>query len=242
MKITVEIRHDQNVELLRPGHHLHAGIVHNHTVKLNVRVELRHLLATAQEQPVTQLHDVGLVDNCHLLAMELGRIVEGELGNAIGLGGGDHLEALHHPGHRLVLEAGVLALSLLADDDQVHVDVLGLDPGYARHLHHAGVQVQTLPHPHIERLGVVGFRVERRLKDALQTEAVAINGFDNGLDGNRECRVNFAQEKDLKVDGNSCRLEDLFDGCDELGADTVARDEGGRDPLLGGQLRMQQPK
>ncbi len=101
----------------------------------------------------------------HLLPPELRRIVEGELRDAIGLCRRDDLETLDDAGDRFVLEAGVFAFGLLANDDEVHVGVLGLDAGDGGDFDDAGVEVKAFAHAHVQRLGVVRLGDERRLED-----------------------------------------------------------------------------
>ena len=45
---------------------LHSSVVHNHVVELDAGVEAGNLLTGTKEEPVPELHDVGLVDGCHL--------------------------------------------------------------------------------------------------------------------------------------------------------------------------------
>ena len=47
---------------------LHGGVVDDHLLELDGRVELGDLLARPQEEAVAQLHDVRLVHRGHLLA------------------------------------------------------------------------------------------------------------------------------------------------------------------------------
>merc|ERR1719228_949537 len=47
--VSVQVRHDHHVELLWLGSELHAAVVHDHLVKLNVGVLLAHLAAGTQE-------------------------------------------------------------------------------------------------------------------------------------------------------------------------------------------------
>lgn len=51
----VQVRHDHHVELVRPRHQLHAAVVYDHVVVLDVWVLLGHAPRRLQEQPVRQL-------------------------------------------------------------------------------------------------------------------------------------------------------------------------------------------
>ena len=55
-----------------------------------------HLLAAAQEEAVSQLHDVGLMDGCHPLTAKLGGVVEGELSDPATLIRRGDLQRLDH--------------------------------------------------------------------------------------------------------------------------------------------------
>jgi len=229
--ITVEIRHHQDVKLLRLGDHLHAGVVDDHPLEFDVRIESGDLLAATEEEAVAELHDVGLVNRSHFLPIELGRVIESKLGNSVGLLGGDDLEALDNTLHRLMFQTRVLALGLLSNDDEVHVVVLAGDPRYAGHLDDICVQIQLLAHLNVEWFHALG-GVGRGLQDPLQTQAVPGNGLDNGGDRHRLSRVNLAQKEDLEVHWNPSGLEDLLDGVHHLGADSVPGDEGGGHALF----------
>ena len=100
-------------------HYLHAAVVHDDRLELDVGVELADLLARLEEQPVAELHDVGLVDRRHLPPAVPGGVVEGELGDPQRVLCRDHLQRLHHARDGLVLQGRVLALGRLADDRQV---------------------------------------------------------------------------------------------------------------------------
>ena len=65
----VEVRSNENVELLGPANALHGSVVDNHVVDLEARVALRDVVESAAEETVGELHDVGLVDASNLLAL-----------------------------------------------------------------------------------------------------------------------------------------------------------------------------
>ena len=149
---TVKVRHDEDVELLRPGNGLHGGVVDDHVAGLNLGVLRGHLLERAAEKTVGELHDVCLVDAGDLLAVVGGREREGELGDALRLHLGDDLERLDDTGDRLVLQARVLSFGVLADDAHVHVGVTGPVSGQILDYDHRRVDVQFLTERDIERL------------------------------------------------------------------------------------------
>jgi len=65
----VKVGRDHDVELLRAGYTLHAGVVHNHVVGDDTGVVLSDTLDGVAEETVGKLHDVGLVDDGDLLAV-----------------------------------------------------------------------------------------------------------------------------------------------------------------------------
>ena len=80
--VAVEIGADEDVVLLGPLHELHAEVVHDPVLELDVRLLLRHLAGDAKEEAVGELHDVRLVHGGHLAAAVPSRVVEGELDDA----------------------------------------------------------------------------------------------------------------------------------------------------------------
>src|SRR6266576_4191540 len=81
-----EIRHDVAVEVLEQhdvklfGAHnqLHAGIVNNLVVGFDFRVVGGHLAEAIEKKAIRHLHDVGLMNGSHLLALFHAGIFEGE--------------------------------------------------------------------------------------------------------------------------------------------------------------------
>jgi len=58
--VTVKIRQEQHVKLSWVEDHLHAGVIDDHFLVLNIFVSLGHGAQRFQEQAVAQLHDVRL--------------------------------------------------------------------------------------------------------------------------------------------------------------------------------------
>ena len=77
--VAVEVGAAEQVVLLRPQHQLHAHVVDDAVLEVDVGVALGDLAADGQEEPVGVLHDVGLVHQRHLPAPVLAGVVEGEL-------------------------------------------------------------------------------------------------------------------------------------------------------------------
>ena len=95
--VAVEVRTDEDVVLLRPLHELHRHVVDDLVLELDVLVLGGDLARHCEVEPVSELHDVGLVDGRDLAATGPTRVVEGKLD--------DPPRAVH--GDRLHAEAGV---------------------------------------------------------------------------------------------------------------------------------------
>jgi hypothetical protein len=59
-QLTVEVRRDHHIKLVRLADELHAGVVHNHLLKLNAGEAGGDLAHGLEEHAVSELHDVGL--------------------------------------------------------------------------------------------------------------------------------------------------------------------------------------
>jgi hypothetical protein len=176
----VEVGHDHDVELLGAGDGLHGGVVDDHVVGLEGGEVLGDLLEGVAEETVGQLHDVGLVDARHLLAIVGQGEGEGEFGDAFALGAGDDLERLDHAGDGLVLQARVFAFGILADDAEVDVGVACFVAGDVLDEHDGGVDVEFLSEGDVE--GLVARAFDWRVEDAFKTEFVSFEGGDGFLE------------------------------------------------------------
>lgn len=219
---TVQVRSDQNIELLRVCNSLHGGVVDNQVVDLNTWVGLTDVLDGLSEQTITQLHDVGLVDGSDHLSVVLESKVEGELGDSLGLESGHDLQGLDDTWERLVLQTGVLTLGVLSDQSKVNTVQSGLDTRNVLDQHQRGVDVQLLSQGDVKRLGVgVGWGVQ----DTLQTDLVSLQGVD-GLGDTLRVVSQTRNLNDLPLDRNSLVLEDGLDGVGDFLTDTVTWNQG----------------
>lgn len=66
---TIQVGHDQHVELLRSLNGLHRCIVDNHIVHIKSGEGLGDIVESAAEKTIGELHDVGLVDARDLLSV-----------------------------------------------------------------------------------------------------------------------------------------------------------------------------
>lgn len=106
------------------------------------------------------IHDVGLVDGRDLLASVHDGKVKGKLGDALRAGLGDDLHALDDAGVDLVLETRVLALGVLADDDNVDVLVARGVAGQRLAQGHVGKEIELLADlEDQERVRVTGHQI-----------------------------------------------------------------------------------
>src|SRR5579864_2249599 len=121
--VAVEVFEHQHVVLVGIHHQLHAGVVDDVLAIGDLGIFLRDGTGTAKEQTIGELHDVGFVDGMDLLAFVLARIVESETRDAGGGFRGDDLQALDHAGNNFMLDAGIKALGIFANDDQVNVRI-----------------------------------------------------------------------------------------------------------------------
>lgn len=224
---TVKVGHDHDVELLRARDGLHGGVVDNHVVDLEGGELLGDLVEGAAEETVGQLHDVGLVDAGNLGAVVGQSEAEGELGDALRLGAGDDLERLDDAIDALVLEAGVLALSVLTDDAQVDVLVAGLVAGDVLDQGDGGVDVELLAHGDVERL--VAGAADGGVQDTLEAELVAAergDGLAESSVGDVAASLDTRDLNLLPLDGDVVGLEDGLDRLGNFGTDTVTGNQG----------------
>jgi hypothetical protein len=81
--VAVEVRQHEHVVLLRSGHQLIAQVVDDAVLELDLRVPSGDLASDFEKQSVRELHDVGLVDRCHLVAVVVLGVLEGRLDDAV---------------------------------------------------------------------------------------------------------------------------------------------------------------
>lgn len=151
--VAIKVGHDEDLVVVRDGvgGHLEAGVVEQLGVELDVGKLLGDLLAHAEEETVAHLHDGGLVDDADLLAANGAGVLEGEPQDALAGLAGDELDALNNTIHHNVLNARVLALGVLADQDGVDVVVGGLVAGNRAAGTQVGEEVECAAEGKVER-------------------------------------------------------------------------------------------
>ncbi len=138
----------------------------------NLRISLGHAAATAQEQPIRQLHDVGLVNGVDFLALILSGILESKFRDARRSLLRDDLQAFHHTGDDLVLQPGVQTLGILAHDDEIYI---GITRGNMRQIPN-GTEIRIqLKFPAQRNVDAGKPAAHRRGHRALQTHASALD-------------------------------------------------------------------
>lgn len=192
---------------MRIAYQLHRSVVDDHLLEVNPRVELRHRLAASQEQSIAELHDVGLVDGCDLLAVVLDGVVESELGDPQRLLLCDDLQALHDAGNGLVFKRRVFALGLFADDDGVDSLMARLDAGKTGDMHHVRIQIQLVAELHVECLQLAGATEVGRRQDSLQANLVLLDGRHDVFQRRAQSGIDLREEERLEVDGNADGFE-----------------------------------
>src|SRR6202007_1999717 len=66
--VAVQVLEQQRVVLVGMHHQLHAGVIYDVLAVGDLRIFLRYIARAAQEEPVREFHDIGLVDGVDLSA------------------------------------------------------------------------------------------------------------------------------------------------------------------------------
>lgn len=151
--VAVQVGHDQDLVVVGVGvgDHLQARVVEKLGVELDVREVLGDLATDVEEETVGHLHDGGLVNDADLLATDGLGVLESEAKNALAGLAGDELDALNNAINDDVLNARVLALGVLSDQDGVDVIVRGLEAGDGTARSQIGKEVEGTAQSQIER-------------------------------------------------------------------------------------------
>jgi hypothetical protein len=229
--VSVQVGHDEDLVVVgnRVGNHLQAGVVQQLSVELNVGVLLGDLASGAQEETVGHLHDGGLVDSADLLPANVAGVLEGVSQDALRGLAGDKLDALHDAVNHDVLNARVLSLSVLADEDRVDIVVGCLVTGDRSAGTDVGEEVEGPAEGEVE--GDVTL-ANRRCEGALESDQVLCDAGD-GLIGDDRLAVLVQARGDvdrLPLDWDVGGRVDVLDRLRDLGTDAVALNE--RDRVL----------
>lgn len=129
--VSVQVWHDKDLVVVWGwvGNDLQAGVVDELGVELGGWEVLGDALSGGQEKSIGHLHDRGLVDGADLGAADVLGVLEGVAADALGSLTGDELDGLDDAVNNNVLNAGVLSLGVLSDQDGVDTIVWGLVAG-----------------------------------------------------------------------------------------------------------------
>lgn len=108
--------------------YLQAGVIQKLSIELNMRELFRDFTGSAQKQTIGHLHDSSLVHGADLLPANRLCMLKRKSQDALGGLPGDQLDTLYNPLNDDVLDAGVLSLGILTNQDGVDVVVGGLVP------------------------------------------------------------------------------------------------------------------
>ena len=130
--VSVEVRHHQDLVVVgrRVGDDLEARVVKQLSVELDLGEFLGDLPGNVKEQAVGHLHDGSFVHGADLAFADVLGVLEGEAQHSLRGGARDEFDALHNAVNDYVLDPGVLAFGVFADEDRVDVVVWGLVAGY----------------------------------------------------------------------------------------------------------------
>lgn len=98
---SIQIRHVHHLKLMRIRDQLHATVVDDHVVVLNVRVVFGNTTRCLQEQTVRQLHDIGLVHGGDTIASRVLGVLEGVPSDALRILPGDDFHGFDDARNRL---------------------------------------------------------------------------------------------------------------------------------------------
>ena len=225
--IAIEIRQQQNIELLRIEDDLHAGVVHDHFLVFDFGIIGGDGADGAQEQAVGKFHDVGFVDGVNFFAAFALRVLKGEAGDASGSAFGDDFEAFHDAGNDLMLEAGVEIFGIFADDDHIHIFEARFETGQIAHRTKISVEVERFAECDVDTGRPAGDGCGH---GAFEGNAIAADRIDGGLveygaafgfaGGAFGAGVNF-----FPVNLDAGGFQDAANGAGDFGADAFAGEQ-----------------
>lgn len=225
--VSVQVGHDEDLVVVgsRVGNHLQAGVVQQLSVKLDVWELLGHLTGDAEEETVRHLHNGGLVHSADLLPADVTSVLEGISQDTLRGFAGDELDALHNAVDDHVLDARVLALGVLADQDRVDVVVgclVALDGSAGADV---GEEVEGAAERQVERdVALADGGCER----AFERDQIPLDA-GNGLVGDDRLAVLVEARGHvdrLPLDGHVGGRVDVLDRLRNLGANAVALNQG----------------
>lgn len=165
----VKIGSNHHIELGRVFDQLHRAVIHNHFLVLDKWEFFGSVTSTLQEKTIDQLHDVGLVNDSHLLsARKMGKL-KGVLEQTVRVGTSCHFQRFHNSRINLMLNSWKFTLNVLPDDRDVNIVVTIIDGREGVAKVDIGIEIQMLVELVIVVvLGIYSFfRDHHTKKDAL---------------------------------------------------------------------------
>src|SRR5882724_2090895 len=119
--VAIEVREEQDIELLRIQNNLHARIVNNHLFVFDFGKFGSNGANRPEKQAVRELHDVGFVNGVNFLAALFFGVRKGKPRNARRSAFGDDFQAFNDSRHDFMLQAGIKVFRIFANDHDVYV-------------------------------------------------------------------------------------------------------------------------
>ena len=121
--VAVKIFQQHHVKLFRPHHQLHARVVDDLVVSLNLGKLGGHFSEAIEEESVGQFHDVCFMTAGYFLAALAPRILESKSRNASGSFLRNDLQALDHAGNHNMLQPRIQTFRILTNNNQVEFGI-----------------------------------------------------------------------------------------------------------------------
>ena len=224
--VAEQIGRDQHVELPRVQHKLHAGVVDDHLVVLDVGILRRHLARDLEEQSRGRFQDVRLVHDRDFLALRAAREFERVPHDALGALACDLLRQRRGiaVGRDLLAFADIRAFGIFAHGEDVDVLVARFGRRKRNRRAHVGIQVKALAQGHIDRGEAFS---DRRGDGALQPNVGTFNRLDQFLGNIFVILLKGlgAGLKDLPLELEAGCFQNTDNRRCNFRADTIARDQ-----------------
>src|SRR3990172_4767252 len=243
--IAVKVGEHQHVVQLRLLDELHAHVVDDAVLELDIGELLGYFLGRVEEEAIGELHDVGLMHGGDLLAPILPGVSKGEPDDALCPRHGDWLYAYagilgdsglaqlgdgidQLKGLRLALlelDTGVQVFHVLPHDDQVDIFVKGANAGVVLAGPQAGVEIEELPEGNV-------YAAETRAHwggdGTLQSDLVLPDGFQDRVRKGSAGLFHYVNTSVLNIplDIESQGINDSTGSLDDFRAGAVPRNKG----------------
>lgn len=220
--ITVQVWHNKDLVVVWGwvGDNLQAGVVNELSIELGGWEILGNTLCGVEEKTVRHLHDGGLVNSADLCAANVLGVLESVSADTFGGLTGDQLDGLNDTIDNNVLNARVLSLSVLTDEDSVDTIVWGLVASNGAAWTNVGEEVECAAEGKVEGdVALANWGSERTLEGDL----VALNGLD-GLVWDNSFALwseTWSNINWLPLDWGTGCLEDVLDGLGDLWTNSI---------------------